>query len=108
VYRDVDFEKQLFSHLEFKDEILLENGDKYTGEWRVGTDIREGHGVYVWQDGATYEGYFVNNTNYGKGRIVHADGAYYAGQWINNMADGFGVYVHADGARYEGMWTGDK
>lgn len=87
---------------EQRQENTLVNGARYTGEWIVGTNIRQGLGQQVWPDGSMYEGYWVDSKANGKGRLIHADGDVYDGFWLNDKAHGFGVYSHLDGARYEG------
>jgi len=32
-------------------------GERYDGEWREG--LEDGIGVFTWQDGSTYEGFWV-------------------------------------------------
>lgn len=69
--------------------------------------MRHGHGVQVWPDGAKYEGDWSRNQANGKGKFWHADGDVYEGDWKDDKANGFGVYVHVNGARYEGHWKND-
>lgn len=69
--------------------------------------MRHGHGVQVWPDGAKYEGEWSRNQANGKGKFWHADGDVYEGDWKDDKANGFGVYVHVNGARYEGHWKND-
>ena len=35
---------------------------------KVGTEIREGKGTYIWLDGSTYDGYFKDSKTTGFGR----------------------------------------
>ena len=48
-------------------------------------DKREGHGLYKYKNGTTYEG-----------------------EWLDDKANGQGVYTHANGARYSGGWLDDQ
>lgn len=86
----------------------LENLAKYTGEWLINTDIRQGRGTQVWPDGSMYEGYWVDSKANKSGRLIHADGDVYEGDWENDKAHGKGVYCHLDGAKYTGEWEDDK
>lgn len=96
--------EQDFGRRETRKLAIMENGAKYTGEWLVGTQIREGRGTQVWPDGSIYEGYWKNNQTQGLGRLIHADGDVYEGEWRQDKAHGHGTYLHLDGAKYEGEW----
>ena len=56
--------------VEARDLVLYDYGGHYEGEWLVGTDIRQGHGIYVWPHGSQY-----------------------SGQWKNNKMEGYGVFT---------------
>lgn len=90
--------------LETRDEAMMDNFAKYTGQWRIGTMIREGKGVQIWPDGSIYEGWWRENKAHGRGRIIHANGDIYEGDWMEDRAHGYGVYMNSGGARYEGKW----
>jgi hypothetical protein len=47
----------------------------YTGEWKG--NVRHGHGVQIWPDGAKYEGSWENGKANGKGKFIHVDGDIY-------------------------------
>jgi hypothetical protein len=64
-----------------KDQVQLENGARYQGEWLLGTQVRQGTGIQIWPDGSMYEGWWVDNKANGKGRLIHADGDIYDGSW---------------------------
>ena len=88
--------------------LLLSNKSFYIGEWRVGTDVREGRGMTVWEDGSLYEGYWKNNKGNFFGRLIHKDGDIYQGEFLDDMAHGFGYYMHSDGSHYRGFWRKDR
>lgn len=76
----------------------------YEGEWSNGQF--DGHGVYVWPDGARYEGDWKDSRRQGQGAYACADGDHYDGEWRNDWRNGHGVCTYADGSRYEGEWNG--
>ena len=87
--------------------VRLANGSSYLGEWRVGSQVREGRGVQVWPDGSLYEGYWKGNKANIYGRLLHKDGDIYQGEWLDDKAHGFGFYFHQDGSLYRGFWQND-
>lgn len=42
---DYDEEPKGLGKRELRDMVLLENAAKYEGEWLIGTNIRQGHGI---------------------------------------------------------------
>jgi hypothetical protein len=64
--------------LEFKEDIVFENGTQYKGQVRNGV-IRHGYGVQVWPDGARYEGFWKDGVASGRGKFYHIDGDVYEG-----------------------------
>ena len=62
----------------------LPDGACYIGEWKVGTQKKEGRGMMVWKDGAMYEGYYKNDKGNFFGRIIHADGDVYQGEFVED------------------------
>lgn len=48
---------------EFRPLAILSNGTIYLGQWRIGTDIKEGRGVLIDKFGSITESYFVNDTS---------------------------------------------
>jgi hypothetical protein len=82
----------------------LENKVRYTGEWIVDTNIRQGKGKSVYPDGSLYEGSFVDDKAHGKGRLIMSNGELYEGQLIKDMRHGYGRFTNENGTKYEGMW----
>ncbi|MEF3303676.1 MORN repeat-containing protein [Paenibacillus sp. GYB003] len=81
-----------------------ERGGVYRGETKG--PWKHGRGTYVWADGTTYEGTWVNDLEHGSGEKRYANGDSYSGEWREGTFHGNGVYVWADGTRYEGGWDG--
>ena len=50
-------------------------GNAFAG--RFERDKKNGQGVYVWQSGSRYEGFFVDNNIHGKGVLDLANGSSY-------------------------------
>jgi hypothetical protein len=72
-------------------------------------DIRHGkNGILKWpDDGAVFEGAFINGQRSGHGKYMFADGnggGYYEGEWKDVMYDGFGICTWGDGRKYRGEW----
>jgi hypothetical protein len=93
-------------------------------------DRRHGKGVFMWPDGATYEGDFIQGQLGGHGRYTFSDGGYYGkfqqsrrmvtllrqsclmpvfdvhsdGSWVDGRYEGHGVCHWPDGRVYKGKW----
>ena len=74
--------------------------DGYVGESVQGK--RHGRGVFVYPDGARYEGMWENDRANGEGSLIHSDGDVYTGSFVNDKAHGHGTFRHSNGARYSG------
>ena len=70
--------------------LVVEDGASYIGEWKIGTEIRQGMGIQTWPDGSVYEGNFYDNKRNGNGRIIYPDQTIYNGGWVNDAAHGYG------------------
>ena len=67
-------------------------GKKYKGSWVGG--MREGRGVMLESDGASYAGEWHQNCFHGLGTYNNpSDGTFYAGEWVNGHKDGEGMQV---------------
>jgi len=59
---------------------------------------------YVWQDGRSYAGDFVDGHPQGRGIEQRPDGSRYDGEWSDGAYDGSGSMTLADGSRYDGQF----
>jgi hypothetical protein len=75
----------------------------YDGLWKNGQ--MNGKGIYLFEDGYTYEGYFVNNRQHGEGRAEYPDNRYYEGGWKYGKFDGKGFYNTSEGLSYDGEYS---
>ena len=48
-------------------------------------DCKNGYGVWVYSDGARYEGNFKNGKKNGQGTYTFADGTKYVGEWKDGV-----------------------
>lgn len=64
-----------------------------------------GLGKYLFANGNTYEGNFVNGRGSGKGKVVNTDGSSYVGDFVNGKMEGRGIFLSANGNTYNGVWT---
>ena len=92
-------------NLEKREKTVLENGNSYEGYWRIGTEIREGHGTELFVDGSSYTGEYKENYRTGKGKLVLITGYEYEGYFKNDTYHGFGKMKYPDGRYYEGQFS---
>lgn len=45
-------------------------------------DIRQGKGIYIYPDGTSYKGDWIDGNKHGKGKMVYPDGKSYKGDWF--------------------------
>ena len=81
------------------------NGGWYTGQWENGNWAGEGSGKYIYDNGACYEGAFLDGKRHGTGIYTYPSGAYYTGSWANGERNGTGTMYYANGGWYTGEWT---
>ncbi|XP_076676071.1 uncharacterized protein LOC143373072 [Andrena cerasifolii] len=74
----------------------------YVGHYCKG--LRHGKGLYVFKNGARYDGEWRHGLKYGQGTFWYPDGTRYEGEWKRDMAHGFGAYYYINGDVYEGSW----
>ncbi|KAF0726509.1 hypothetical protein AaE_009601, partial [Aphanomyces astaci] len=67
-----------------------------------------GLGVFYYEDGGKFEGFWAGNARQGKGRMNYSDGSVYEGHWMDNERSGMGVWTMPNGNRYEGYWLHDQ
>ena len=85
---------------------IWEDGESYLGYWA--NDKREGEGTNTYANGNTYQGYYKNGKKEGLGVYKWKNGDLYSGNWKNDMKDGKGIYEFANGDVYDGMFKNDK
>jgi len=74
-------------------------------------DCQTGYGVYIWDDGEKYEGYWESGKRNGQGTNTFASGAKYTGFWKNDLKYGAGTYKYKTSSiydYYEGDYEQDK
>lgn len=84
----------------------FKGGATYTGDWDP-DQKRHGYGVFVWPDGARYEGEWAFNKAMGRGRYENAEGEVYDGEWLDDKANGIGTFTSKYGSVYTGNWKDD-
>jgi len=67
-----------------------------------------GYGTYVWADGETYTGNWVNSKRSGAGRNEWPTGAIHKGLWRNDLRHGVGMAIDAAGEAVAGVWENDR
>jgi hypothetical protein len=67
-------------------------------------NCENGKGTYIYANGFTYEGNFVNGLREGRGMLKGTDGSWYDGMWKLDKFQGQGTYVWPNGAKYTGAW----
>ena len=82
------------------------NGDRYEGEWKK--DIKEGKGIYFYKSGNRYEGDYKNNKKEGKGIFYFNKGNRYEGDFKNDKFEGKGIKYFNNGDRRMGDYLNDK
>ncbi len=95
-----------------QDNSSIKNKVKGTGQTEsvncIFGDCSNGYGVYVYDDGDRYEGYFENGIRHGMGNYFYSSGSIYSGMWKNGDKHLFGMYAWADGDFYIGLWKDDE
>ncbi len=79
---------------------------KYDGEFTDG--LKQGRGVYAWDNGDRYDGKFANDRPDGNGKYHFANGDSYEGEVRAGIIVGRGTYASKNGDVFEGSFTGGK
>ena len=66
--------------------------------------LGQGKATFVFSDGETYEGEWLDNMYEGQGKVRYTNGNTYAGGWKANLQHGQGKQVWISGSTYEGEW----
>ena len=77
------------------------------GKWdgpldESGNPVFEGHGTFVWENGDKYSGQWKMGQFHGKGQLFYIDGDEYEGEWKDGMYHGHGTLSSPGGFRYVG------
>jgi hypothetical protein len=67
----------------------------------------QGKGTYLFKDGSTYGGSFLNNLPHGYGRQQYKNGNVYEGYWVQGKKSGQGVFTFASGNVFNGQFEKD-
>lgn len=81
---------------------IFDTGDKYMGYFKDG--LRSGQGTFLYSDGEKYDGSFENHKRNGYGTYNWTDGSFYVGNWKDGNQDGSGVYTKVDGTKQVGKF----
>ena len=71
-YVDEDLEKAI-GDVAKRPQVLLPCDATYEGMWLKDQEIRQGFGTLKRRDGASYEGYFINDQFHSKGKFTFAE-----------------------------------
>jgi len=85
---------------------VADNGAVYEGDF-INNNMT-GYGKLTWKEGTVYEGDFINGVRTGKGKLKWTDGGHYEGDFLNNLRHGKGKHTWASGITYEGDYTDDE
>ena len=67
-------------------------------------NCHRGHGTFFWENGSSYDGYWVEGKPHGFGDFNYENGDKYKGQFIAGKRDGIGKYTWKNGNTYDGHW----
>lgn len=84
------------------------DGEIYIGEFRKGTNIREGRGIFITNRGDLYEGFWIDDDKFGTGRMIMKDGSIYQGHFKEGKYHGKGIFCSPKGIIYKGEWANNK
>lgn len=97
-----------------EDYIIYYDGSNYKGKLKTmdnGDIIRDGDGVMNYADGkSSYNGYYKDNVKHGHGKFIYNNGDTYEGEFMNGVRCGKGKYTSLNDFGcfiYEGEWKND-
>ena len=79
---------------------------RYEGEFSEG--LKQGRGVYIWDNGDRYDGRFANDRPDGNGKYHFANGDSYEGEVKAGVIVGRGTYTSKNGDVFEGSFADGK
>lgn len=66
-------------------------------------------GIYTWQDGRMYEGFYRDDKKHGYGVYTWSDHKKYSGWWYQGKQHGLGIFIAKHGAKKKyGVWEDGK
>lgn len=85
---------------------LYKDGSTYQGTFLNARP--HGTGVYYHKDGSIYSGDFYNGAKYGKAKITFQTGDIYTGNVVDGVITGKGLMRYRNGDTYDGSWENGK
>lgn len=83
--------------------LLLGAGTSLKAQCLLGNCLN-GYGKFKSDDGAVYEGEFVEGQRQGQGTYRYLNGDVYRGEWANGLPEGQGIRYLKDGSAIGGKW----
>ena len=71
----------------------------------VSGNCTDGYGVYVFESGEKYDGYWARDKRNGQGTNYYKDGDKYTGEWKDDKCHGYGTYNYKNGDSYVGNYV---
>lgn len=102
-------EKVLEEERDFVGVYVFPDGATYDGQlWKRDhcAPVRHGNGVFT-DVGCVYDGQWRDDVMSGEGTMQFSTGACYVGTFHDNAFNGCGRYTWPDGSHYEGEWRGN-
>lgn len=93
---------------QFKPEISKFNGGIYEGKVKDNERPENGHGIYTFPDGSTYEGEWKDGKEHGQGTWTLPDGSKSVGEWKDGLPNGQVTWTFPDGGKYVGEYKDGK
>ena len=81
----------------------------YIGQINISNGELEGRGVFFWNTGIKYIGYFSRNELHGKGYLIDKNNnLIFKGSFSHNKRNGEGYLKYGNGDTYEGLFSNNK
>ena len=74
----------------------------------VSGECDNGFGKWVYENGDSYTGWWVNKQMNGIGFYQFTSGGFYVGEWSNGKKHGYGMYEWDKDSSYSGYWDNDQ
>lgn len=102
-FRDGRVQAGLWTKGEYKGKISY-YGKGADAKGCLNGDCANGYGMFAFNNGDRYFGYFKNNKLDGYGSYYYSSGAKFIGEFTEGKLNGFGVYYWSNGEKYAGFW----